>query len=147
MRTSKPSRETRFLFAVAASMLLLRLVIFDFTEFFERRSIPSHDLYQGAGLFCPNMHSMRISGDLAWWNPVGEQGGYAQCYNAFLSPLAPTSGHIVTIVWAQLVRALSMVGVAIPEYLQYLIVNLALLPFLAYLAVAFLTTRLFKSRV
>jgi hypothetical protein len=63
---------------MALGVALLRLMVFDFAEFFERRAVPSHDFYQGAGLFCPNMHAMRIEGDLAWWNPVGEHGGYAQ---------------------------------------------------------------------
>ena len=136
----------RFLCGLAAGVLLLRLVIFDFGEYFERRALLNHDLSQGAGLFCPNMHSMRLSGDLAWWNPAGEYGGYAQYYNAFLSPLAPTNGHVVTIVWAQIIRLLACLGIAIPEYFQYLIVNLVILPFLAYLGLAYLASRLFRTR-
>lgn len=143
---SKDASNVWFLVGLSAGVLLVRLLIFDFTEYFERHSIPNHDMYQGAGLFCPNMHSMRISGDLAWWNPAGGNGGYAQYYNAFLSPLAPTNGHVVTIAWAQLVRVLARLGIALPEYLQYLLMNLAILPFLAYLAFGYLCQQLFRSR-
>lgn len=143
----KDASNVWFLLGLSAGVLLVRLLIFDFTEYFERHSIPNHDMYQGTGLFCPNMHSMRVSGDLAWWNPAGEEGGYAQYYNAFLSPLAPTNGHLVTIVWAQLVRVLACLGIALPEYLQYLLVNLVILPFLTYLALGYLALQLFRSRV
>jgi hypothetical protein len=131
--------------ALALIMVGLRLAVFDYATFFGLRCIPNHDLYQGAAAFATSMHSMRWTGDIAWWNPAGENG-YPQYYQALLSPLAPTLGHIVFILWAQLIQALARVDVVIPEYFQYLTVTYVVLPFLATLAFAWLCTILFRSR-
>ena len=100
---------------------------------------------QGFAFFATSMHSMRLSGEPAWWNPLS--GGYAQDYQSFLSPLAPTTHHVVFLVWSQLVRLAAAVGIAMPEYSQYLIVNYLVLPLLAYLGWIALTMQLFRRRM
>lgn len=137
--------DPAFCLAAAALMLLMRLVIFDYPVFFGLQSIPNHDMYEGAPFFATAMHSLRISGDIPWWNPSG-WNGYAQYYQAFLSPLAPTAHHVVFIVWAQAVRGLSALGVGLPEYFQYLAVNYVVLPFLTFASVAAFLSLLFKHR-
>lgn len=139
------SSELAFCILIAALMVLLRLVSFDYHAFFKTETIPNHDMYQGASFFTTSMHSMRLSGDIAWWNPTS-QNGYAQYYQSFLSPLAPTSHHIVFILWAQCVRLLSFGGIAVPEYFQYLIITYIVLPFLTFLTFAFFTGRIFVHR-
>src|SRR5262245_54208501 len=120
----------RFAAVLALLMVALRLVLFDFPTFFELRYIANHDMHQGASLFASSMHSMRLSGDIAWWNPASGSG-YAQYYQELLSPLAPTLGHVVFIVWAEFVYAFNLMGLAVPEYFQYLTVTFIVLPFLA----------------
>jgi hypothetical protein len=126
-------------------MVGMRLAFFDYGMFFKTRYIPNHDMYQGASLFATSMDSIRLEGDLAWWNPIS-QNGYAQYYQTFLSPLAPTSNHIVFIVWSQLIQLLNLAGIALPEYIQYLTVNYIILPFLNFLAFSLFTTILFRRR-
>ena len=106
-----------FCLLLAASAVLGRLIAFDYRFFFRLEAIPNHDMYQGASFFATSMHSTALSGDIAWWNPI-EHNGYAQYYQAFLSPLAPTPHHIAFIVWAQVIWTLSRLGVRIPEYYQ-----------------------------
>src|SRR3982751_629895 len=96
-----------FCAAIAFVMVVLRLLIFDYPVFFGMQYVPNHDMYQGASFFATSMHSVRLSGDIVWWNPVSNNG-YAQYYQSFFSPLAPTSHHIVFILWAQLIRVLSL---------------------------------------
>ena len=129
---------------LALLIVVLRLVLFDYATFFTLEYIPNHDMYQGASLFATSMHSIRLSGDIAWWNPVSVNG-YAQYYQSLLSPLAPTLGHIVFIVSAQIVLALSFLGVSVPEYFQYLTVTYVVLPFLATLAFAWICSLLVRS--
>jgi hypothetical protein len=130
---------------LAALLVALRLALFDYPTFFALRSLPNHDMSQGASFFATNMHAMRQGGDIAWWNPA-TRNGYAQYYQGFLSPLAPTNGCLTFIVWAQAVRALSMVGVVVPEYIQYLIVTYVVLPFLTFFAFSLFCTLLLKHR-
>jgi hypothetical protein len=135
----------RYCLLLALAMLLGRLLFFDYRAFFQYQTVPLHDMYQGAPFFAMNMHAARISGDIAWWNPIANNG-YAQYYQSFLSPLAPTPGHITTIVWTQIVRVLAALGYAIPEYLQFLIVTYIIQPFLAFFAFALFCSLLFRSR-
>ncbi len=135
-----------FCVSVALLMLAARLFFFDYQEYFKLRDVPSYDMYQGAAYFTTSMHSMRTSGDLAWWNPIDQNNGYAQYYQSFFAPLAPTTGHIVFIVWAQMIYLLSLINVSIPEYYQYLIVNYALLPFLYFVALAAFLSLIFRRR-
>jgi hypothetical protein len=144
VREIASSRITYCVF-LASLLVALRLVLFDYPIFFELRSIPNHDMSQGASFFATNMHAMRESGDLAWWNPA-TRNGYAQYYQGFLSPLAPTNGSLTHIIWAQLVRALGVVGVVIPEYYQYLSVTYVVLPFLAFFAFSLFCTLLLDHR-
>lgn len=130
---------------LASLLVALRLALFDYPTFFGLRSIPNHDMSQGASFFATNMHAMRQSGDIAWWNPA-TRNGYAQYYQAFFSPLAPTNGCLTHIVWAQVVRALGALGVVIPEYYQYLSVTYVVLPFLAFFAFSLFCTLIFDHR-
>src|SRR3954471_10820795 len=91
------------------------------------------------------MHSLRLTGELAFWSPP-TLNGYAQYYQAFLSPLAPTPHHVVFVLWAQAMRGLNAVGVVLPEYRQYLVVNYLVLPFLTFLAFSFFTAQLLRRR-
>lgn len=130
---------------LAGAMLLGRLLFFDYRAFFQYESVPSHDMYQGANFFAMNMHSIRIGGDIVWWNPIANNG-YAQYYQSFLSPLAPTPGHITTIIWTQIISALHAAGYVIPEYLQFLIMAYIIQPFLAFFAFALFCSLVFRSR-
>src|SRR5690349_4711285 len=136
--------QVAFCIGAAALMVLLRLISFDYRFFFNLQSVPDHDMYQGASFFTTSMHSMRLSGDIAWWNPIADNG-YAQYYQSFFSPLAPTSHHIVFIAWAQIIRVLSLLNIYIPEYVQYLIVNYIIFPFVTFLGLAGLSSLIFRS--
>jgi hypothetical protein len=129
---------------LALGLVGARLLFFD-NIFFAPQAIPNHDMSQGLGFFATSMHSVRLSGEIAWWNPVGHSG-YAQYFQSFLSPLAPTPHHVVFIAWAQLIRGLSWLGVALPEYYQYLIVNYVILPWLAYWVFGLFASQLFRAR-
>ena len=136
---------TLFCVVTASLMVILRLGFFDYRNFFTYKYLPNHDMCQNASMFATSMHSMRLHGDLAWWNPISNNG-YAQYFQAFLSPLAPTNGNIVFIVWAQFAWALGRIGIEIPEYLQYLIVTYIVLPFLAFLAFSTFCAAFFRRR-
>jgi hypothetical protein len=62
-------------------------------------------------------------------------------YNHFLSPLAPTAGHPPYLVWGFAIRGLAALGIAIPEYVQYLTYTYVLAPVLAYTAFILLARR------
>jgi len=143
----KSTLSSRFVFCLgaAALMVLLRLLIFDYAVFFKLEAVPNHDMYGGASFFATSMHSLRLSGEIAWWNPI-THNGYAQYYQSFFSPLAPTSHHVVFIFWALLIRALSGFGIHIAEYRQYLIVTYIVLPFLSFSAFAYFASLLFRHR-
>lgn len=135
-----------FCAGLAAAMVGLRLLCFDYANFFQLYTIPNHDMYQGLSFFTTNMHAMRLSGEIAWWNPISNNG-YAQAYQAFFAPLAPTPHHIVFLVWAQGIRVLQWFQLAIPEYVQYLILTYILLPFLTFCAFTALCCLVFRSRI
>lgn len=134
-----------FCLGSALLMVVLRLVCFDYAAFFTARYPPHHDMVQGAAFFATSAHSMRLTGEIAWWNPVSHHG-YAQYFQSFFSPLAPTAGHLVWVVWMQLIRVLAGFNVFVPEYFQYLAVNYVVLPFLAFWALALFLTRVFRFR-
>ncbi len=129
---------------VALGVVALRILLFDY-HYFRPDFIPDHDMSQGLAFFTTSMHSVRLSGDVAWWNPVSN--GYAQYYQSFLSPLAPTTHHVVFILWAQAVRVLARCGVTVPEYYQYLAVNFVVLPLLAAWAFALFAGLLYRRRL
>ncbi len=137
---------SRGLFCVGAALAMvgLRVALFDY-HYLCLDAVPNHDMSQGLAYFSTSMHSVRLDGDIAWWSPA-DLTGHAQYYQAFLSPLAPTPHHVSFILWAQLVRALAWCGVALPEYLQYLVVNFLVLPFLASLAFAAFVGQFFRRR-
>jgi hypothetical protein len=133
-----------FCLALAFALVVLRVVLHDHATF-RLEVVPNHDMSQGFAFFATNIHSAALAGEPAWWNPIGGIG-YAQYYQSFLSPLAPTTHHIVFILWSQMIRGLALVGVRLPEYHQYLVVNFLVLPFLAYAAWIAFTQQLFRRR-
>ncbi len=135
-----------FHICIALTMTLLRLFLWDYHNFFELFSLPQHDMNQGLAYFATNMHCLRIAGDLAYWNPASNLG-YPQYQQMFLAPLAPNPGHLVFMLWANLVIALAHIGKAMPEYYQYLTVNYIVLPFLSFWAFAAFFGNIFKSRI
>jgi hypothetical protein len=144
-KTSFLASKPAFCLAAAFLMVILRLISFDYRFFFNTQSVPNHDMYQGAAFFVTSVHSMRLNGDIVWWNPISDNG-YAQYYQSFFSPLAPTSHHIVFIIWAQIIRLFSFLNIGIPEYFQYLIINYIIFPFLTFLCLASFSTLIFGSR-
>lgn len=134
-----------FCAAIALLMVTLRLLIFDYPVFFNTEYVPNHDMYQGAPFFVTSMHSMRLSGEIVWWNSFSNNG-YAQYYQSLFSPLAPTSHHIVFILWAQLIRILSLLKIQVPEYFQFLTITYIVFPFLAFLSFALFTSFIFRRR-
>ena len=134
-----------FCAGIALLMVALRLLVFDYPVYFGMDYVPNHDMYQGAPFFATSMHSVRLTGEIVWWNPVSNNG-YAQYYQSFFSPLAPTSHHIVFILWAQLIRFLSLFNISVPEYFQYLTITYIVFPFLAFLAFALFTSLFFRHR-
>lgn len=135
-----------FSFAVllSAALVGLRVLLFDF-HFIKGHMVPNHDMSQAASFFATNMHSLRLSGDIAWWNPA-TANGYAQYFQSFLSPLAPTPNHIVFILWAEAIKLLSLVHVAIPEYSQYITFTFILMPFLTFVAGTLFFRQIYESR-
>ena len=84
--------EVLFCAVLAAFLVLTRVVAFDGQMFFGLRYVPNHDILAGLPFLATNVHAYRTTGDIAWWNPVSQHGlGYAQYYQSFLSPVAPTS--------------------------------------------------------
>src|SRR5262249_8208859 len=73
-------------------------------------------------------------------------GGHAQYFNLFVSPVSPNAGHITFIAWTQVVRLLDTFELAIPEYYQFLVLTLVVLPFLTYLFLGCLARLLFRTR-
>lgn len=138
---------SRLAFCAGAALLMvvLRLMIFDYPVFFSTVYVPNHDMYQGAPFFVTSMHSVRLTGEIAWWNSFSNNG-YAQYYQSFFSPLAPTSHHIVFILWAQAIRLLSVLKIQVPEYFQFLTITYILFPFLAFLSFALFVSFIFRRR-
>ena len=146
MRTSagKVVSPLAYCALLAVAGVLARIVLVD-DNFFRLVQIPSHDMSEGLAFFATSMHSLRLEGDLAWWNPTSHTG-YAQYFQALVAPLAPSWGHIVFIAWSHLVVILASIGIVIPEYMQYLVVNYVVLPFLAFLAFAYFCSLIFRTR-
>ncbi len=134
-----------FHMTIGASLILIRMYLWDYNNIFQLQSWPQHDMNQGLAFFTTNMHCLRLTGDLAWWNPVANLG-YPQYQQMFLSPMAPTPSHIVFILWSQLICVLSYMHQAIPEYYQYLIINYVVFPFLTYWFFAAFVSNFIKSR-
>lgn len=126
-------RPLWFCLAAGAAMVALRLVCWDW-RFFALQGLPNHDLYQGASFFATSSHSLRESGEIAFWNPIGF--GYAQYYQAFFAPIAPTASHPLFFVWGQIVALAGVLGISIPEFTQYLAFTYVLLPLVALSACA-----------
>ena len=61
------------------------------------------------------MHALVIENDFAWWLPTPGDG-YAQYFNQFLSPLVPTAGSPLFLLWATAIKLLSLVGLRIPMF-------------------------------
>ncbi len=135
-------RRVAFVLVLATLLVLLRFAAFD-ARYLVLHHLPNHDMFQAAGLFSSHMHAMRTGGDLAWWNPVSENG-FEQYPISMLSPLPPTQGHIVFILSAGLVGVLGLLSLAVPEYLLYLLVTYGLLPWLSLAALGLLLTRLLR---
>lgn len=138
------SRDSLFLVAAAGSMVALRLILFD-NNFVSLALAPNHDMLNGLPLFSTSLHSMRLSGDIAWWYSPS-LNGYAQYFLGFLVPVAPNYGSPVFIVWMQIARLLSGFDIVIPEYLQYMAVTYLVFPFLASLALGYMARQIFASR-
>jgi hypothetical protein len=129
-----------FCTVVAVLMLIARYISFD-KDIWNLVYYPNHDMSQGLTFFTTSLHSIRLSGDLAWWNPLSTNG-FAQYYSAFFSPLAPTWGNIVFILWMQVNQVFHF-----PEYLQYLWINYLVFPFLSFFCLSLFLTFLFKQRL
>lgn len=136
--------DVAFAIILSVALVGLRVLLFDF-HFVKAHMVPNHDMSQAASFFATNMHSIRLSGDLAWWNPA-TANGYAQYFQSFLSPLAPTPNHIVFILWAEAVKLLSFVRVAIPEYAQYITFTYILMPFLTFVAGTLFFKQIYENR-
>src|SRR4029079_12837088 len=101
----------------ATIALALRIVLFDW-QILAVMNYPNHDLVQGGGFLAINLHSVRLSGDLAWWKS-NSFNGYAHYYQTFLSPIAPTPSHISFFATACLMMVLDFLHVRLSEYLYY----------------------------
>src|SRR4051794_26441619 len=134
----------RFIAFAAALGVLARVTLVDH-QFFRFIRLPGHDMSQGAAFFATSMHSVWLSGDVAWWSPISITG-YAQYFQALFSPVAPTQGHVVFIAWTHLVALLAAVGIHMPEYLQYLAMTYLLLPFLAFVAFGYFCSQFLARR-
>ncbi len=143
LRRALASRAAFYLL-LALGMVALRVLIYDH-RFFTLEDLPNHDMSQGAAFFATNVHSLRLHGEPAWWSPA-TPNGFAQYYQSFLSPLAPTTHHLSFILWGQGIRLLACLGVAVPEYPQYLAMTYVVLPYLAFLAFALFAGQLFRHR-
>ena len=107
--------------------------------------LPNHDMSQAVSFFATNMHSVRLSGEIAFWNPASSNG-YAQYFQSFLSPLAPTPHHLTFIVWAEVIALLGALHISVPEYSQYIAFTYALSPFLTFLAGTLFLRQIFDNR-
>jgi hypothetical protein len=135
-----------FSFILSLILVVIKLVIYDYFEYFTLKSIPNHDLSESIGFFATNIHSMIISGEPAYWGPATPYG-FAQYFQSFLSGTVPTTHNIVFILWSQLMIVLKLFAIHIPEYFQYLAVNTIILPFLTYFFLALFIQSLFKHRL
>lgn len=117
-------------FCIAAMLTVIRFFLWDYQYLFDLL-LPKHDGLHGVAAFATSMHSIRMGNGIAWWNPAETNGGWAQYYSGFLSPLAPTYGSVGFILCGGLVRILSIFHIVIPEYYLYIVINHIFYPFLA----------------
>ncbi|MBI2810645.1 MAG: hypothetical protein HYX67_07450 [Candidatus Melainabacteria bacterium] len=136
--------DVAFAILLSAALVGLRILLFDF-HFIKAHMVPNHDMSQAASFFATNMHSLRLTGDLAWWNPA-TANGYAQYFQSFLSPLAPTPNHIIFILWAEAIKLLSLVHISVAEYSQYISFTYVLMPFLTFVAGTLFFRQIYENR-
>ncbi|MBS1953127.1 MAG: hypothetical protein JST89_03020 [Cyanobacteria bacterium SZAS-4] len=136
--------DVAFAILLSAVLVGLRVLLFDF-HFIKLHMVPNHDMSQAASFFATNMHSLRLTGELAFWNPA-TANGYAQYFQSFLSPLAPTPNHIVFILWAEAIKLLSLVHVNVPEYSQYISFTYIFMPFLTFVAGTLFFRQIYENR-
>jgi hypothetical protein len=137
--------NANFAALLALLLVIIKLLIYDYYEYFTLKTIPNHDLSQSAGFFATNIHSMILSGEPAYWGPA-TSSGFAQYFQSFLSGIVPTTNNVFFVIWAQIMMILAKTGVHIPEYFQYLTVNTILLPFLTYFFFALFSLSVFNRR-
>lgn len=126
----------------ATCALAIRIALFDW-QIIGAQIIPNHDMLQGAGFFAVNLHSIRLSGEIAWWK-ANALNGYAHYYQAFLSPLAPTPSHLAFYAAISVMSLLDLFHLKVSEYALYLGVTYIVLPWCAFLAFGWLTSLLTK---
>ena len=96
--------------------------------------MPRHDGLHEITAFATSMHSIRLTGEIAWWNPVDiTSGGWAQYFSGFLSPIAPTYGSVLFIGMVVFEKIMTLFSVVIPEYYLYIVLNHFITPFLTCL--------------
>lgn len=136
--------ENIFIITLAAFFILFKFVVNDHL-YFSLKTVPGHDMTTGAGLFATNMHSLRLTGEPAYWSPAAPNG-FAQYYQSFLSPNAPVPSSPVFILWTWLNSPINRIGIVIPEFYQYLIIVYLILPFLTIFFFGKLIQLLFHNR-
>lgn len=127
----------------AVCMVFLRIALFDY-QILTLEVPPNHDMFEGNAWFSTNMHALRESGDLAWWMPE-RNNGYAQYYQSFLSPAGPTPGYLPFVIWAGCMKTLNVFGIAVPEYLQFVLLTYVVMSFLMYCAFGYFAYELFRD--
>jgi hypothetical protein len=133
-----------FCLLLALLLLAARVVIIDH-RILSVTSIPLHDMFHGTAFVATSLHSLRLDGDIAWWNPIS-QLGYAQYYLGFFSPMAPTYGNVVFVAWSWLALGLAHLNVLVPEYIQYVVLNYLVFVLLAFVAFLWFCSQLFAHR-
>jgi hypothetical protein len=128
---------------LAVALTLIKLALFD-RVVLAFGAVPNHDSASAAAAFASSMHALVLENDIAWWLPT-PGGGYAQYFNQFLSPLMPTAGSPLFLLWAMAIKSLSLVGVRIPEYLQFLIFQHILAPTVLFTVFALFVSRFVTS--
>lgn len=117
------------IFLIALCLTSLRYFMWDF-QYIDYLILPRHDGLHGITAFATSMHSIRLTGEIAWWNPVDvTSGGWAQYFSGFLSPIAPTYGSFLFIGMVLFVKIMTLFSVTIPEYYLYIILNHFITPF------------------
>ncbi|MGE0752223.1 MAG: YfhO family protein [Variibacter sp.] len=128
---------------LAVGLTLIKLALFDHAVL-TFNAVPNHDSGSAAAAFASSMHALVLENDLAWWLPT-PGGGYAQYFNQFLSPLMPTAGSPLFLLWAMAIKSLSLVGIRVPEYLQFLIFQHIVAPTVLFTVFALFVNRFVTS--
>ena len=129
----------------ATIAVILRIALFDW-KILTVFSYPNHDMSQGAAFFVTNLHSLRLSHEIAWWKS-NEINGYAQYFQSFLGPLAPTPSHLSFYVAALAMAVLDFINIRLSEYVFYVITSYVLLPWCAIASFGWLTARFVKHPI